>query len=97
MLVGLFRSKIFFTIQALFNYCKTSKNVPIQFFAKVDPNQKLQFQMAVTLQMCIFDPPLVKPKCVLGVADFFQFSAVCFEFSTDCVQFPKKYVRQNIF
>ena len=36
-----------------------------------DPNQRLQFQMAVTLQMCIFDPPLVKPKCALGMADFF--------------------------
>ena len=27
--------------------------------------------MTVTLQMCIFDPPLVKPKCVSGVAEFF--------------------------
>ena len=72
MLVGLFRSKIFFTIQALFNYCKTSKNVPIQFFAKVDPNQKLQFQMAVTLQMCTFNPPLVKPEYVSGVANYFE-------------------------
>ena len=37
-----------------------------------DPNQKLQFQMAVTLLMGIFDPPMVKPKCVSGVADFFE-------------------------
>ena len=37
-----------------------------------NPSQKLQFQMAVTLEICKFNPPLVKPKCVSGVADFFE-------------------------
>ena len=40
-------------------------------FLQGDPNQKLQFQMAVTLEKCLFDPPLVKPKCVSGVEEFF--------------------------
>ena len=47
---------------------------------KGDPNQKLQFQMAAPLGIGIFDPPLVKPKCVSGVGDFFQFSAVCLHY-----------------
>ena len=54
-----------------------------------DPNQKLLFQMAVTLKIIIFDLPLIKPKCVSGVADFFQFSAVCLQFSAVCIQFSK--------
>ena len=54
-----------------------------------DPNQKLQLQMAVPLKLCIFDPMLVKPKCVQGVADFFKFSAACLQFSAVCLQFPK--------
>ena len=39
------------------------------------------FQIAVSLKRNIFDPSLVKPKCVLGVVDFFQFSAVCLKFT----------------
>ena len=55
-----------------------------------DPNRNFLFQIAVSLKRSIFDPSLVKPKCVLGVADFFQFSAVCLQFSAVCLQFPKK-------
>ena len=29
-----------------------------------DPNQNFRFQMAVPLKLCIFDPILVKQKCV---------------------------------
>ena len=37
-----------------------------------DPNRNFLFQIAVSLKRSIFDPSLVKPKCVLGVADFFS-------------------------
>ena len=57
-------------------------NVP-EGYVQGDPNRNFLFQIAVSLKRSIFDPSLVKPKCVLGVADFFQFSAVC-------LQFPKK-------
>ena len=50
-----------------------------------DPNRNFLFQIAVSLKRSIFDPSLVKPKCVLGVADF-----VCLQFSAVCLQFPKK-------
>ena len=55
-----------------------------------DPNWNFLFQIAVSSKRSIFDPLLIKPKCVLGVADFFQFSAVCLQFSAVCLQFPKK-------
>ena len=29
-----------------------------------DPNQSLLLQIAIALKICIFDPKLVKPKCV---------------------------------
>ena len=46
-----------------------------------DTNQNLLFQMAVTLKVWIFDHMLVKPKCVLGAYIYFDFSAVCLQFS----------------
>ena len=64
-------------------------NVP-EGYVQGDPNRNFLFQIAVSLKRSIFDPSLVKPKCVLGVADFFQFSAVCLQFSAVCLQFPKK-------
>ena len=36
--------------------------------------------MDVTLEISIFDPPLVKPKCVSGVADFFSFQLFVYNF-----------------
>ena len=45
-----------------------------------DPNQKLQLQIAVTLKVCIFDPILVKPKCVSGVANFFNCQLLVYNF-----------------
>ena len=37
-----------------------------------DPNQSLLIQMAITLKICISDPMLVKPKCVLEVYIYFD-------------------------
>ena len=54
-----------------------------------DPNQNLLFQMAISLEICISDPMLVKPKCVLGAYIYFHFSAVCLQFSAVCLQFSK--------
>ena len=45
-----------------------------------DPNQSLLFQMAITLKICICDPMLLKPKCVLKASIYFNFSAVCLQF-----------------
>ena len=36
-----------------------------------DTNQNLLFQMVITLKLCISDPRLVKPKCVLGAYVYF--------------------------
>ena len=48
-----------------------------RFFTKnllqSDPNKNLQ--MAITPQICISDPMLVKPKCVLGAYIYFNLSA----------------------
>ena len=52
-----------------------------------DPNQNLIFQMAISKKICISDPMLVKPKCVLGAYIYFHFSAVCLQFSADFSQF----------
>ena len=54
-----------------------------------DPNQNLQFKMAITLKIRISDPKLVKPKCVLEASIYFHFSAVCLQFSAVCLQFWK--------
>ena len=52
--------------------------------------------MAVTLERIIFNPSLVKPKCVLGVADFFQFSAVCLQFSKNSATLQTHFGFTNI-
>ena len=36
-----------------------------------DPNQNLLIQMAITLKICISDPMLLKPKCVLKACIYF--------------------------
>ena len=36
-----------------------------------DPNQNLKSLLAITLKLCISDPRLVKPKCVLGAYVYF--------------------------
>ena len=36
-----------------------------------DPNQSLLIQMATTLKICISDPMLIKPKCVLDASIYF--------------------------
>ena len=37
-----------------------------------DPNQNLKCSLAITLKLCIFDPILVKPKCVWEAYNFFE-------------------------
>ena len=59
------------------NYLSAYFNARIQG----DSNQKLLIQMAITLKICISDLKLVKPKCVLGAYIYFDFSAVCLQFS----------------
>ena len=54
------------------------------------PNQNLGFHIAVTLERSILDPLLVKPKCVLGVADFFSFQLFVYNFQLFVYNFPKK-------
>ena len=49
---------------------KSLQSVPLPFFT---------FQELILLQICIFDPMLVKPKCVWEA--YIVFSAVCFQFS----------------
>ena len=49
--------------QILINF-QTNKISHPQILVQGDPNQKLKFLLAVALKLCIFDPMLVKPKCV---------------------------------
>ena len=44
----------------------------IYLYVQGDPNQKLLIQMAITLKICISDPKLVKPKCVLEAYIYFE-------------------------
>ena len=62
-----------------------------------DSNQKLLIQMAITLKICISDLKLVKPKCVLGAYIYFDFSAVCLQFSAGCLKTKSNVLLSNAF
>ena len=61
--------------------CKSVTNQCTKELLQGDPNQKLLIQMAITLKICISDPMLEKPKCVSEACIYFQFLAVCLQFS----------------
>ena len=50
-------------------------------YVQGDPNQNLKLLLAITLKLCISDPIMVKPKCVAEAYIYFDFSAVCLQFS----------------
>ena len=50
-------------------------------YVQGDPNQNLRFLLAITLKISISDPMFRKPKCVWDAYIYFDFSAVCLQFS----------------
>ena len=58
-----------------FTQCPTSKM--FSSLVQGDLNQNLPIQMVITQQISIFDAMLVKPKYVLKVYVYFDFSAIC--------------------
>ena len=53
------------------------------------PKSKFANSNSYYLYICIFDPMLVKPKCVWEASIYFHFSAVYLQFSAVCLQFSK--------
>ena len=52
--------------------------------------------MAITLKICIFNLKLVKPKCVSETYIYFEFSAVCLQFSKWMYPFQTHFGFTNI-
>ena len=78
-----------FILYLYFNLLRT-QNRTITFLKKElqgDPNQNLLLQMAISQEIRISNPMLVKPKCVLKAFMYFHFSVVCLQFSAVCIQF----------
>ena len=66
-------SKINFPFFACFTFfpCQTWTWI-LQYTIQGDPNKNLKCLLAITLKLCIFDPMLVKPKCVWEAYNFFE-------------------------
>ena len=69
---------------------KNAKNVNYLRIVQDFPFENCQKEMAVALKKCLFDPILVKPKCVWEAVVFSQFSKICLHFSAVCIKFFKK-------
>ena len=68
-------------------YC--SMNFKVNSNIQGDPNQNLKFLLAIILKLCISDPLLVKPKCVLEVYIYFDFQLFVYNFQLFVYNFSK--------
>ena len=61
-----------------------------QYVYRVTQIKSCNFKRPKLLEISIFDLSLVKPKCVLGVADFFSFQLFVYNFQLFVYNFLKK-------
>ena len=77
-----------FTVLRSFWHCNFFIDMVLYtgMYIQGDPNQKLLIQIAITLKICISDPKLVKPKCVLEAYIYFE---NCKQTTENCKQTAK--------
>ena len=77
------------------NYCVASwwtmlkKSYSFKIFVSAPTGCYQKKKMGVELKRCIFDPKLVKPKCVWEVVDFFNFRKYVYNFQLFVYNFSK--------